>query len=264
MALIPLHIAVVDLKWVIQCLSSTALEYRVYWANRSLSWEVVEETTYSVVEGGSVAQMEVVPPLYDHLVYYQVRGRDTLLQEGGVSNTAALTVYSGDTTTSPPPTEPPSVPCPSHAGAICGAFFGGLFTGVLIAVLGYFLKRKYYKGYKAPAPRPEIGLPSAGHTNTAFSGDPPSKQTHSLPSFNTPGLRGKSQMHGASNAGKGGRKLPVEPSSDATPSNMDSEDFDNGDEGLYEELYEVPQKVASTSISPEPAYADTSIGFAGQ
>ncbi|KAK8730191.1 hypothetical protein OTU49_008136 [Cherax quadricarinatus] len=158
-----------------------AMEYRVFWSDDGDKWMLVDTAIYVVVEGGSVAQVMVSPLLCDQLVHYRVRARDTRMQEGQDSNVASVQSSCSSLTTFVP-TDSPTDDCPSHAGAICGAFFGGLVTGVLIAALAYFL---YFRFCKTS----DKALPTSSHlkqsnvqnsttnrlntsyTNPAFSND---------------------------------------------------------------------------------------------
>ncbi|XP_071542065.1 calcium-activated chloride channel regulator 1-like isoform X2 [Panulirus ornatus] len=233
-----------------------ALEYWVLWAHQSREWKVVQNTTYSVVEGGSVAVVEFAPPICDRQLYYLVRARDTLLQESADSNVAAVTVSCDVVPSHPPPTEPPDFPC-SRVGAIWGAFFGGLAAGLIIVASGYFFYFKYYKRSTTPKPR----SPQFGHTNVTFSpGSPPdSSSAHSLadikiirkvdePRTTTP------VAITAFNRVRSERQLPVPPpSSDATPEDYYENSADD-DEFTFEGEYEEPNVTDESLQKSEALY----------
>ncbi|KAG7172652.1 Calcium-activated chloride channel regulator 1-like 5 [Homarus americanus] len=166
-----------------------ALEYRVFWSDPSQQvqeWKRLEDLTYVVVEGGTLAQVQLVPPKCDQEFYYSVKAYDTILQDGGNSNVASISVACGIVTT-PIPTPPSPGGCPSAAGAICGAFFGGLAAGLLIAALGYFVYQKYYKPLRGSENasshthemqhRRQNNRPHAGYKNNAFTPDNPATQS---------------------------------------------------------------------------------------
>lgn len=149
-------------------MSGPAFEYRVFWTKPGQAWELVEPTSYSVVKGGDVAQVEVTsPPKCDELLHYIVRARDRLLQEAEDSNRASVVASCTDVNV-PVPIEDL---CPTNVGAICGAFFGGLAAGLLIAALGYFLYRRFL--YK-PKSSSSTNRSERGRVNNSYTPDPTS------------------------------------------------------------------------------------------
>ncbi|KAK3877915.1 hypothetical protein Pcinc_017425 [Petrolisthes cinctipes] len=117
-----------------------AQKYHVYWSRDGSSWSLMQDTTYTLVEGGMLAQVVLTPPQCNQQFLYKVNAQNWQTQEGEDSN-IALVVVSCDAKPIPIPQQ---VVCTSKALIICLAYFGGVVTVLLIALVIYLL---YYRNW---------------------------------------------------------------------------------------------------------------------
>ncbi|KAK4302866.1 hypothetical protein Pmani_025091 [Petrolisthes manimaculis] len=117
-----------------------AQKYHIYWSRDGSSWSLMQDTTYTLVEGGMLAQVVFTPPQCNQQVLYKVNAQNWQTQVGEDSNIASV-IVSCDAKPIPIPSQ---VDGTSKALIICLSYFGGVFTVLLIALLVYLL---YYRNW---------------------------------------------------------------------------------------------------------------------